>query len=545
MKRKCVIPRYFSMILLAFLLSITLIACSSKEDNNSQETEKETIQQETAEEVEHSDPQTEGITVSGLNFNSTTDDVVKKLGTPSEIDSAPGVSAYYYGDGRYSGTTIYFIEDKVCAFIIAKDNLNAPKGIKVGDNIVKALREYYIPKELNDLGIKENDTDEEMLQKINKRNNCAVYLNDYKNSKIKLFFDLPSGNISNITISQVNAKNESVRLEASDFSAGAEAIAEKLGYPDDIIIFDEYAFEFIYADPSANIMFLKDSSRSENSFTYQNEWLIPYDIKIGDTIHDVFETLYIPDNIKNLGISLSMNNSEITDILNKNHVSYFRFNSLPDYSIAISIDELGTVYYATIRRFNDSKYSISRVDSTFEVPEFDKETIATKADLYLSGCKIGSTRQDVFQMLGSPQKTEAGYDEYVDKYQDCYFKNAVVSFLSVGDYEDLKSGRAWHYYITDPLVIGPRGLRVGDNIEKVLEVFPRRDDIDFRSITDDTVLYDNPADPNEETNSATVYPSAYKAYTGKVFINVDWVYGITFEYEDGIITGMVLSEMLD
>ncbi|MEL7654327.1 MAG: hypothetical protein AAGU75_00285, partial [Bacillota bacterium] len=175
MKRKCVIARYFSMILLTFLLSITLIACSAKEDNNSQETEKETIQQETAEEVESSELQTKGITVSGLDFNSTTEDVVKKLGTPSEIDSAPGVSVYYYGDGRYRGNTIYFIKDKVCTFIIAKDDLTAPKGIEVGDNIVKALREYYIPKELSDLGIKENDTDGEILQKIISRQNHIIY----------------------------------------------------------------------------------------------------------------------------------------------------------------------------------------------------------------------------------------------------------------------------------------------------------------------------------------------------------------------------------
>lgn len=545
MKSKCVMPRSFSMILLTLLLSITLIACSTKKDNNLQETQKETIQQETTEEVEQYEPQIEEISVGGLDFNSTPDDVVNKLGTPSEIDSATGVSAYYYGDGRHRSNAIYLIEDKVCAFVIAKDDLTAPKGIKVGDCVVKALREYYIPEELVKLGISKDDTDEEMLQKVNARKNCMLYFNDYENSKVELNFDLPSGIINGISIIKANTENESVRLEPSDFSAGAEEIAEKFGYPDDIIIYDEYAFEFRYTDLSANIMFLKDTSASENSFSYQNEWLMPYDIKIGDTIHDVFETLYIPDDIKNLGISLSMNNSEITDILNENHTSYFRFDLLPDYSIAISIDESGTVYYATIRRFNDPQYSIARVDSTFEVPAFDKETIATKADLYLSGCKICSTRQDVFQMLGSPQKTEAGYDEYIDKYQDCYYENAVVYFLSVGDYEDLKSGRAWHYYITDPLVIGPRGLRVGDNIEKVMEVFPGRDDIDFKVITDDISLYSNPDDQNEVTNSGTVRPSAYKAYAGEVYINVDWVYGITFEYENGIITGMTLSEMLD
>ncbi|MEL7654326.1 MAG: hypothetical protein AAGU75_00280, partial [Bacillota bacterium] len=368
---------------------------------------------------------------------------------------------------------------------------------------------------------------------------------DFENSKIKLFFDLPSGNITNITINQVNAKNESSRLEPSDFSADAEAIAEKFGYPDDIIIYDEYAFEFSYTDPSANIMFLKDSSTSENYFSYSNKWIIPYDIKIGDKIHDVFEMLYIPDKIKDLGISLSMNNEEITGVLNEQHISYIDFDSLPDYNITIGVDKSGIVDYVSISRFDHPQYPIKRSDSTFEIPVFDKETIATYADMYMSGCKFGSTRQEVFQLLGSPKKTEAGYGEYTDKYQDCYFENSVVYFLCIDEFEDLKFGRAWYYYIKDPVIIGPRGLRVGDNIEKVLEVFPGRDDIDFKTITSETVIYANPDSPDEITNTATVYPSAYETYAGELYINVDWVCGITFEYEDGIITSMALSEMLD
>jgi hypothetical protein len=104
------------MILLTFVLSIILIACSAPEDNNQQETKQGTIQKEPAEEVEQSEVHTVEMTVSGLDFNSTSDDVVNKLGNPSGITSAPGVNVYYYGEGQHNGVTICFIEDKAFSF---------------------------------------------------------------------------------------------------------------------------------------------------------------------------------------------------------------------------------------------------------------------------------------------------------------------------------------------------------------------------------------------------------------------------------------------
>lgn len=543
MKREPMLPRFFSMILLAMLISVTLISCSSPKDGNQLDAEGTSTQMDSESGADPSG--TKGITVGGLDFNSTSADVKNKLGAPLETDSAPDISVYYYGEDQYKGNTIYFIGDKVCAFIIGEGGLSAPKDIKIGDNIVKALREYYIPEELEKLGISNEDTDGEMLQKIIDRNKCVVFFNDYENSRISVSFAIPDGSIDRISIIKVNAKSGPVRIEASDFNASAEEIADKFGYPDEITIYNKYAYEFRYTDTSANIMFLKDSSARANSFSYRNEWLMPYDVRVGDKIHEVFQALYLPDDIKNLGISLSMNHSEIAEILNENHAGYFHFDLLSDYSITVGIDESGIVYYASIAKFNDPQYPAARADSAFSIPAFDPETIATTADLYLSGCNFSSTRQEVFQILGSPIKTEEGYGEYVDKYQDCYYENAVVYFLNVGDYEDLNSGEAWYYYITDPSVIGPRGLRVGDNIEKVLEVFPGTNDFDFKTIIDDTSLYSNPDDPNDETNSATVYPADYQANAGEVYLNVDWVYGITFKYEYGIITGITLSEMLD
>jgi hypothetical protein len=292
-------------------------------------------------------------------------------------------------------------------------------------------------------------------------------------------------------------------------------------------------------------MFLEDSSTSVNSFSLLKNWMAPNNIKIGDTIFDVFEKLYIPDYLKNLGISPTMNNEEITVILNAHYISDISFDLLTDYDITVCIDKSGIVCYVSISKFDHSQYPIEKSDGAFEIPIFDKEAIATESDMYMSGCKFGSTRQEVFQLLGSPKKTEAGYSEYRDKYQDCYFDNSEVYFFGIGEYEDLTSGRAWYYHIKDPFVIGPRGLRVGDSIGKTLEVFPGRDDIDFRTIATKTAIYVNPDDSNEETNSASVYPSANITNTGEVYINVDWVYGIIFEYKDGIITGISLTRMLD
>ena len=409
------------------------------------------------------------------------------------------------------------------------------------------MREYYIPQSLIELGISEDDTDGEILQKLINRNNCGIYLSDYKNFKIKILFDLPSGTITNMTVSQGKGTKDIVRLELSDFNASPKVIAEKFGYPDEIIIYDDYAFEFDYFNPSdsSGIMFLKDSSTSVNKFSLLKNWSAPNDIKIGDTIHDVFEKLYIPAYLKDLGISATMNNEEILRILNANYVYDISFDLLTDYYINIYVDKSGLVCSASVSKFDRPQYPAARLGGTFEIPVFDKETIATKEDLYMSGCKFGSNRQEVFQTLGNPMKAEAGYSEYRDKYQNCYFENSIVDFLEIDKYEDLTSGKAWHYYIKNPLIIGPRGLRVGDSIENVLEVFPGRDDIDFKTITSNTAIYVNPDGSNEETNSASIYPSARKVNTGEVYINVDWVYGITFEYEDGIITGMVLSEMLD
>jgi len=546
-KRRCVISKSFSIILLTFILSIILIACSVPETKNQQETKSGTIQQEPAEEVEQPEVLVEEMAVSGLDFNSTSDDVVNQLGKPSEITSAPGVSIYYYREGSHKGVTVCFIEDKAFSFGIDKGDLTAPKGIKVGDNIIKALREYYIPQNLIALGISQDDTDGEMLQKIINRENHIIYLSDYENFKIELFFDLPSGTITSMNISQGKEANDMIQLEPSDFNASPKDIAEKFGYPDEIYIYNEYAFEFDYFDPtgSPGVMFLKDSSTSANGFSLLKNWIAPNNIKIGDTIHNVFEKLYIPDYLKNIGITSTMNNEEISVILNAHYMPDISFDLLTDYDISIYVDKTGFVRSVSVSKFDHPQYPVARSDGAFEVPVFDKDTIATKEDLYMSGCKFGSTRQEVFQLLGSPKNTEAGYSEYRDKYQDCYFENSVAYFLDIDEYGDLASGRAWYYYIKDPFVIGPRGLCVGDRIEKTLAVFPGSDDIDFKTITSRTAIYVSPDSPGQETNSASVYPSASKTNTGEVYINVDWVYGITFEYNEGIITGMTLSEMLD
>ena len=120
MRRICVMPRCFSLILLTFILSVMLIACSTHEGKNQQEAKPSTIPQELAEEVEQPEIKTKELTISGLDFNSAPDDVVKQLGNPSDITSAPGVSVYYYGEGYHKGVTICFIEDKAISFRFGK-----------------------------------------------------------------------------------------------------------------------------------------------------------------------------------------------------------------------------------------------------------------------------------------------------------------------------------------------------------------------------------------------------------------------------------------
>jgi hypothetical protein len=116
--------------------------------------------------------------------------------------------------------------------------------------------------------------------------------------------------------------------------------------------------------------------------------------------------------------------------------------------------------------------------------------------------------------------------------------------LYIDDYDDPGTGSAYGYLIRDPEYIGPRGLRVGDNVEKILEVIPGRDDIDFKTITEPTAVYKTKEYDNDVTDSAWVYPSENKAYTGHVYVNVIWYIWVTFYYNDGIITCIDMGYML-
>lgn len=118
-KRKCVMLKNHSMILLIISLSIILFSCSSPKNIESQEPQKEIEQQETLKELEWSESPKAGLNVSGLDFNSTPSDVIKKLGEPSAIQTGPGVSVYYYNDENKEnhGNELSFIGISYAAFI--------------------------------------------------------------------------------------------------------------------------------------------------------------------------------------------------------------------------------------------------------------------------------------------------------------------------------------------------------------------------------------------------------------------------------------------
>jgi hypothetical protein len=289
---------------------------------------------------------------------------------------------------------------------------------------------------------------------------------------------------------------------------------------------------------------MKTPSVVANNFDISYRWMTPIDIKAGDNIRDVFEKLYIPRAIGDLGIDESTGAETAAKILRDAHESYIQFDMRQDYSISAGIDESGTVKYIRIHKFDYPQYQVAPADEPLEVPAFDRETIATYADLYISGCTLGSSRLDVFKVFGNPQKTKADYGDITGYSQDCYFKNSVVDFFDVTDYEDPETGRASGYFTEDVDLIGPRGLRVGDNVEKILEVFPGRDDIDFKTAIDTTAIYADSDNPDDIINSARIYPSVNKAYTGEVNINIEWASWITFNYADGVITGISLGMML-
>ena len=224
---------------------------------------------------------------------------------------------------------------------------------------------------------------------------------------------------------------------------------------------------------------------------------------------------------------------------------YLRFDETTDVYTEMNIDASGYVTYMSVQRFDTPYYNMQKTNQPVELPDFDLEVIANGDDFYMSSLKFGSTRQAVFEVLGNPIKSLIGYEEYVGNYETCYFEKATVYFSGVTSYQDLSSGRAYTYVISDPTIIGPRGLQIGETIERIQDVFPVADGIDFKTLSEDTLMYPDPNDLINETNEAMIYPTPNKPYSGYVYLTVEWYKGIRFDYENGIITEISLTQMLD
>ncbi len=184
----------------------------------------------------------------------------------------------------------------------------------------------------------------------------------------------------------------------------------------------------------------------------------------------------------------------------------------------------------------------------FKIPPFDPKAVASVDDMYLSGLRLSSSRRaDVFALFGQPIYAVAGFQEDTLKFQDCTFEKGHAKFLDIVEYDDYSTGRAMSLSTKDPSIIGPRGLRVGDSIERFWDVFPRRAGVEFKAISkNETVqIYYYDATPGEGQDYCELDSDSKETYSERINFTIDWYMFIGIEYEKGIITEIDLNAMLD
>lgn len=468
-----------------------------------------------------------------LDFDSSEKDVLSLLGKPTSKTSLNGVTFYNYknesSDSELYESAVYFIENKMSILTIGNKTIEGPKGIRCGDDMAKAIVLFASPAQLKELGIEKGTSVSDIHNLIAEKNSFELnfeidgllklnvsYSNDYTITKIHIWRSVE--------------QTQPVEITATDFDANVSELVAKFGYPIAIDMYPPDSIWLGYNDKLSNnlktyIALLNRTFDNPNYFYVGNEWVSENGVSVGKKKSELETILKV----------------KLDDLINHNYRSKYNGDNY-DIHLSFSGDNLESY---DLKRVTIPNFSTSKLHSEFVLPTFDPESIATADDMYLSGLRFGSSREDVFKILGAPIDLTSGFQENTRNYQDCNFQSGSVAFLDVTDGRDLKTGRAYDYQVSDKDIIGPRGLKVGDPIARVLDVFPGNNAINFEALEKDTIIYEEK--PNEERNSAIINPYFEHDVqnSGTIYIDIDWYMGVTIMYENGLIKEFGLGQMLD
>jgi len=244
------------------------------------------------------------------------------------------------------------------------------------------------------------------------------------------------------------------------------------------------------------------------------------------------------------GISKEDSDDKVLEILTDNNVYSVSSEDRLTYQVNVYIGRNGAVNHVGVSKLESPSQHVLQKTLAFEVPAFDENTIATPEDMYLSELTLESNRKALYSRLSSPIKVISDYEDLTGKNQNCYFELGKAFLLGISDFKDLSTGYSSTLSVTDPTIIGPRGIQVGDPVEKILKVFPGRDDIDFDHIEELTVIYTGEGGTPAQTNSGWVVPNPL-GNKGIIILNIDWHLSIWFNYENGMVSEIGLNSMLD
>ncbi|MCK8060797.1 MULTISPECIES: hypothetical protein [unclassified Fusibacter] len=475
----------------------------------------------------------------GLNFTTSREEVFKLLGEPLKSEKAMGVVVY-----DFDGLRLAFIEEELAFINIYKSLYQAPYQIEVGESIIDISKKYGLPLELVTLGATDLTADDELATMIRNHNSSVYEFIIDDTYRFIAHIDVDSLKSDYFEIGRLEARKEFKVVELDDFSKDIKEISEKYGYPDDVYISGDSGLILSYTKPYDNITMLNDYVLKSNELYLIDDWICPKGIKAGTSVKAVLNILYDQNTLLDYGITSEMNNSEIITLITENNAYGILSFDEAEYSGSYRFNNDGDVDSLVISRKWIIDYEVPLTDEEFEVPEYDKDKFMDSSEMYFSNIGIGSTREDVFQTLGNPIYNQIGFDDFLGKYQICGFEKGEAYFDILSNLSDLSDGWVYTLVVWDPSLIGPRGLKIGESINRILELFPTFEVDDITSLNEEAKIY-SLDDSNSYELGIWASPEEDDSTSGIIVVRIKWIDTFIIFYEKGIITKMALDTMLN
>jgi outer membrane protein assembly factor BamE (lipoprotein component of BamABCDE complex) len=102
------------------------------------------------------------------------------------------------------------------------------------------------------------------------------------------------------------------------------------------------------------------------------------------------------------------------------------------------------------------------------------------------GLKLGMNKKEVEEILGKPDKTESVFEgAFGEDVLNYYYAFGKIRLEPTRD----KSFTVAQIYIDKPNIKGPRDIKVGDTVQKVLDKFPYDDNFQYEQYGDYQIKY--------------------------------------------------------